>query len=180
MTSVLGLPPAPRRVALLALTLAALALALASPHVASDVSAFGEGTETRRIADKLQCPVCHGQSVAESNSQVAEGMRATIKAMLDSGRGENEIVDFFVARYGPGVLREPPRNGLYSAVWWVPGVALLIGAGIVFSAVRQRRRSRSAVRVVGAPARATRAPRGRDPDEPYRERLRLELESGGE
>ena len=161
------------RLALAAALLGLLTFAILSAQLAPPAHAFGEGIETRRIADKLQCPVCQGQSVAESNSQVAEGMRTTIKDMLDEGRSEKEIVDFFVERYGAGVLREPPRSGLFSAVWWVPGIALVLGGGLVLGIVRQRRRSRTDVGGCPEP------PPESAEDREYRERLRRDIESGG-
>jgi len=127
-----------RLLAAFGILLAAATSALFQPI--DHASAFGEGTDVKEIADQLQCPVCHGQSVSESDSQVAQAMRATIRDMLDDGRTEGEIKDFFIARYGRGVLREPPKSGIVSIVWWVPGIALIVGSGIVFSVARQRRR----------------------------------------
>ena len=38
------------------------------------------------ISGELMCPVCEGQSVAESNAQLARDMRAIIKTKLLEGR----------------------------------------------------------------------------------------------
>ncbi len=131
---------------------------------------YGDSTEVRRIADKLQCPVCHGQSVAESNSQVAQGMKQSIADQLAEGRTEIEIIAFFEARYGPGVLRSPPRTGIYGLVWWTPVLGILVGSVIVFSLLRQRRRASFDAQLTNAPV---------DPElELYRQRLRQDLEIG--
>ncbi|MSQ26252.1 MAG: cytochrome c-type biogenesis protein CcmH, partial [Dehalococcoidia bacterium] len=127
-------------------------------------------TEVRRIADKLQCPVCQGTSVADSPSAVADSMRSEIRARLEQGQSERQIVDFFVTVYGLGVLREPPKTGWYSAVWWGPGVALLLGAAIIFVAVRGRRQAESPREP--APAIPAAAPE----DERYRAEVRREIE----
>ena len=65
-------------------------------------------------------------------------MRRVIASKLEAGESEKQIMQYFVDRYGVGVLREPPKTGFYSAVWWVPGLALLVGLAIVYGVVRRR------------------------------------------
>ena len=128
----------------------------------------------RSIGGKLQCPVCEGTSVADSASQVAEDMREVIRTKLAAGESESDIIQYFVASYGPGVLREPPATGFYSAVWWVPGLALLVGAAIIYGMVRHRR---PAPDVAGEKVEVAPELSEEEMDR-YRERLR-ELERGG-
>ena len=158
--------------------LAAIGALLAATLGAPVAVGYTEATEVRRIADSLQCPVCQGQSVAESNSQVAVGMKDTIANLLAEGRDEAEILRFFEDRYGPGVLRNPPRTGFYSLVWWAPGVAIALGAAIVYGVLRRRRTAAGGGEL---PQDETYAPEEPplDPEfEPYRERLRRDLELG--
>ncbi len=81
------------------------------------------------IAEELDCPVCEGHSVRESNAALAVQMRNTIVAKLEAGHSEGQIMQFFADRYGPGVLRNPPREGLALGVWIGPPIA--IGFGLV-------------------------------------------------
>ena len=81
------------------------------------------------IAEDLDCPVCEGQSVRESNAALAVQMRNTIVAKLQAGHSKDQIMQFFADRYGPGVLRNPPRDGLALAVWIGPLIAM--GCGVV-------------------------------------------------
>ncbi len=81
------------------------------------------------IAEDLDCPVCEGQSVRESTAALAVQMRNTIVAKLKAGHSKDQIMQFFADRYGPGVLRNPPREGLALAVWIGPLIA--IGCGVV-------------------------------------------------
>ena len=154
-----------------AVVLALLAFAFVA---VGDVSAFSGDTEVRNIAKKLQCPVCDGTSVADSASPVAEGMRETIRAKLAAGATEKEILDFFVARYNTVVLRNPPATGWFSAIYWVPAVALIAGLGFILLAVRRRR---------WAAQLATPEGPSLDVDdeelERYRQRLREEVEDRG-
>lgn len=86
------------------------------------------------ISDRLQCPVCAGQSVAYSNSQLATEMRRQVMEQLEAGASEEAIMQYFVDRYGVSVLREPPKSGLHLWLWFTPGVALVIGGvGLVWT-----------------------------------------------
>lgn len=95
--------------------------------------------EALEIANSLNCPVCEGQSIRDSNSQLARDMRRTIQDMLDEGYTEEEIEDYFVDRYGVGILRDPPKDGFFMTLWWAPVVGLAIGALVLGTFVTQRR-----------------------------------------
>ena len=82
--------------------------------------------EVFEIAKKLRCPVCRGESAAESNAGVTEEMRRQIADMLKEGKSEDEIIQYFVDRYTDWILYEPPKKGLGLVVWLAP----LIGLGI--------------------------------------------------
>lgn len=81
----------------------------------------------RRVGLQLQCPVCEGQSVADSNSGLAKDMRALIRTRLEAGATDQQILDGFVASYGDGILTEPPKRGISLGVWLGPAIGLLVG-----------------------------------------------------
>jgi cytochrome c-type biogenesis protein CcmH len=83
--------------------------------------------DVRRVARQLQCPVCEGQNVADSNSGLARDMRGVIKAKLQAGEPDQQILDGFVQGYGEAILIDPPKQGASLAVWVVPLVAVAGG-----------------------------------------------------
>ena len=85
---------------------------------ADDSTADAVYARQSRIADQLDCPVCQGQSVKESNAQLAQQMRAIISTKIADGATDAEIFDFFATRYGVGILRDPPRRAWPSACGW--------------------------------------------------------------
>lgn len=114
----------------LALILAVgLLLALSSGPVLAAEDVYSDRTVD--IARQLSCPVCEGQTVADSNSRVALEMMQAVESQVQAGRSDDEIFDYFRARYGDEVLVEPPREGINLALWWLPVVALLLGLGVV-------------------------------------------------
>lgn len=109
------------------------------PQLVAGQDADSHGQDLRRIGNKLQCPVCEGTSVADSRSQIAVDMRAVILAKLATGESEKQILAFFVDRYGPAILRQPPATGFYSVLWWLPVVVLAVGAGGILLLSRRRK-----------------------------------------
>lgn len=101
--------------------------------------------EALEIADSLNCPVCQGLSVRDSNSQLSHDMQQQIQRMLDEGKTRQEILDYFVERYDVGILREPPKEGFILTLWWGPVIGLAVGILVLATFVVQRwaRRDRS-------------------------------------
>ncbi|GEM_PF-335785 len=90
--------------------------------------------EVSKIGRELKCPVCQNISVADSASELAGQMRATIKEKLEAGESKQDIIRFFVDRYGEEVLLNPPKDGFTSLVWLVPPVLIsLMGAALFLS-----------------------------------------------
>ncbi|MGE5443720.1 MAG: cytochrome c-type biogenesis protein CcmH [Ignavibacteriales bacterium] len=87
--------------------------------------------EAREISYLLMCPVCEGQTVAESNSQLANQMRAIIREKLQEGKSKDEIIAYFVSRYGETILGAPPAKGVNWLLWTLPALALLVGGGVI-------------------------------------------------
>jgi cytochrome c-type biogenesis protein CcmH len=92
------------------------------------------------IGKDLRCAVCQNQPISESNADLAKDMRNIIREQLQAGKSREEIVNYFVERYGDYVLMNPPVRGPGTVVWLAP-VALLLVVGISgFVFLRHRRR----------------------------------------
>ena len=90
----------------------------------------------RRIALQLQCPVCEGESVADSPSGLASDMRGVIRAKLIAGESDQQILDEFVASYGDSILTEPPKRGISLGVWVGPVIGVAVGIALVTMLLR--------------------------------------------
>lgn len=139
--------------------------------------------EVRQIAKQLQCPICESVSVADSPSELAGQMRAVIRRKLEQGESTEQIVAYFVERYGDAVRTEPPRTGFTLAVWLGPALVLLGGVVVLGfllrTWVRPPRQSidpstPTAVVTNGTSPRST-----PPPDSSHLERARRELEAFG-
>lgn len=111
--------------------------------------------EARSLERALRCPVCEGQSVADSNSAVALQMRQEIRRMLAQGRSRDEILQTFADRYGAWVVYMPPRHGWYLLGWAGPFLAVAAGAGVLVWWWRGRRPDLGGLSAGAAPAAAS-------------------------
>lgn len=78
------------------------------------------------IAHDLRCAVCQNQPVSESNADLAKDMRKVIREQLEAGKSRDEIVDYFVARYGDYVLMKPPAERAGLLLWIAPPLVLVV------------------------------------------------------
>jgi cytochrome c-type biogenesis protein CcmH len=83
--------------------------------------------QVNEISHLLMCPVCQGQSVAESNSNLAHDMRQIIRKQLEEGKSKDEVIAYFVKRYGETILASPPPKGVNWLLWILPGFAIVLG-----------------------------------------------------
>ncbi len=91
-----------------------------------------------RLIDELRCPKCQNQNLSGSDSQIAQDLRRELYRMINDGDSDKEIKDFMVARYGEYVLYRPRLNENTYALWFGPGVLLLIGIVVLALVVRKR------------------------------------------
>jgi cytochrome c-type biogenesis protein CcmH len=111
-----------------------LAIVLAFPAWAMDPSEMLSDTaleeRARAIDHALRCVVCQSESVASSNANWAEDARRTVRELITAGSSDEEIFDFFVARYGEFVLMSPRTSGS-NWLLWAAGPIMLLLAGII-------------------------------------------------
>lgn len=123
-------------------------IALAAVWIAVFVVVAQPRTAEQRtldIASQLRCPVCNGESVAESSTPISQQMRAIIRQQVDQGRSDQQIIAFFRERYGDSILTSPPVSGFTLFIWLGPIVMLLLGAALVILAGRDWRGARPAL-----------------------------------
>ncbi|MDP6549108.1 MAG: cytochrome c-type biogenesis protein CcmH [Dehalococcoidia bacterium] len=95
--------------------------------------------EAQAIDRSLMCPVCPAETIDQAQVELARQMREVVRDMLAQGSSRAEILDFFVDRYGTGVLAAPPKSGVNLLAWIMPvaGVVLaLLGALAILRSMR--------------------------------------------
>jgi cytochrome c-type biogenesis protein CcmH len=89
------------------------------------------------LGTRIKCPVCQGEAIGDSPSETAQAMVEVVKEKVAAGETDSQIVDYFTARYGDGILLDPPFAGRTLFVWLLPIAA--VGAGIWMILTRRRK-----------------------------------------
>ena len=104
---------------------------------------------TREVASELRCPVCQGESIQESPSELSQEMKAVVREQLAAGKTPDEVKAYFVGRYGEWILLRPSTGGVNALLYWLPPLMLL--AGILLVVILARRWMRPAPPVPSSP-----------------------------
>ena len=94
----------------------------------------------KALQRELRCVVCQGQSVDESNAPLAADMRRLIREQIQAGNSDDQVKEFFVARYGTFVLMNPPVDSDTYFLWFGPLVLIIIGAGVIGVTIMRARK----------------------------------------
>lgn len=134
------------------LVLSVLALGVAMTAMSSETAALTAGREAPLMAEdpklearlvdisqELRCLVCQNESLASSHAELADDLRREVRDLIRSGKSDQEIKDFLVARYGDFVLYRPEVKPLTWVLWFGPFVLLVIAAVFLALYLRQRR-----------------------------------------
>jgi cytochrome c-type biogenesis protein CcmH len=96
-------------------------------------------TRARNLSRELRCMVCQNQSIDDSDAPLARDLRLLVRDRLKAGDSDSQVIDFLTARYGEFVLLKPRLSLGTALLWFAPLAVLIIGAGAMLLALRQRR-----------------------------------------
>ena len=108
-----------------------------------DMTAFPSEELRQRyhtLTEELRCPKCQNQNLADSNSMIAEDLRAEVHRLLLDGKTDQQIKQHLVARYGDFVLYKPPVKSSTWVLWLLPIALLLVAVGVILLLVRGQRK----------------------------------------
>jgi cytochrome c-type biogenesis protein CcmH len=131
--------------------LAALALLLATPALAqsdlppaplayTQLADPAKEAQAKALMNTLRCLVCQGQSIADSDAEMAGDMRALVRQRIERGEKPEAVRTWLIERYGSYVSYDPPLDAATLPLWIAP--LLLLGVGILLArgSIRRRRR----------------------------------------
>ena len=81
----------------------------------------------KKLSNELRCPTCQGLSVKDSEAGFSTSIKGKIHELMKQGKSDEEIMAYFVERYGEWILRAPPVSGFNIVLWVLPGTAILTG-----------------------------------------------------
>ena len=94
----------------------------------------------RAVERLLTAPCCYKGTLEDHASAVATQMRQEIRAFLQSGKTQKQILDHYRNKYGQAVLVEPPQGGLSGFVLYGIPFGLAVLGLVIMTALMARRK----------------------------------------
>ncbi len=79
----------------------------------------------------IRCPICSGESLSESGSQIAYDMREAIRKKINDGYTDEEIISELKNSYGNSIIIVPPIKSSTYILWFIPLTTMLIGCFLI-------------------------------------------------
>ena len=89
------------------------------------------------INDLIMCPLCAGQTIAQSSNETSRQMRDLVIKKLRQGESKEEILQYFESRYGERILATPNKKGFNLMLWILPFVSVTLAAIVIFFLIRR-------------------------------------------
>ena len=93
----------------------------------------------RALMEEIRCLVCQGQSIADSDAELAGDMRAVVRTRIAAGERPEAVRGWLVERYGAWVSYRPPVEPLSWPLWAAPLALLGLAAWLVRKRLVRRR-----------------------------------------
>jgi cytochrome c-type biogenesis protein CcmH len=95
--------------------------------------------QAKALMEELRCLVCQGQSIADSDADLAGDMRAMVRQRIAAGEKPDEVRSWLIQRYGNWVSYRPPVEPATWPLWAAPILLLVMGAWLFRKRLVRRR-----------------------------------------
>jgi cytochrome c-type biogenesis protein CcmH len=93
--------------------------------------------QAKALMETIRCLVCQGQSIADSDAEMAGDMRSLIRERIQKGERPEAIRTWLIQRYGDWVTYEPPLSITTIFLWGLPLLLLMMGGGLAMGRIRR-------------------------------------------
>jgi cytochrome c-type biogenesis protein CcmH len=132
-------------------TLLALAIMLASPSLADSnlppaywsnrqLPNPRQEAQAQALMEQLRCLVCQGQSIADSDAELAGDMRDLVRRRIAAGEKPSAIRAWLIQRYGTWISYKPTSEPAAWPLWLAPILLLVAGALLIARRIKVRSR----------------------------------------
>ncbi len=97
-----------------------------------------EALTLNEIQGDVMCTCGCGKVLENCDCGTAEMMREEIRGMMEKGMTKDEIIKELQSMYGKEVLINPPKEGVFTGLWYYPVVVIVIGMAVIYMVLRKR------------------------------------------
>ena len=96
--------------------------------------------KAQELMQEIRCLVCQGQSIADSDAELAGDMRDLVRRRIAAGEKPEHIRAWLIERYGDWISYRPSAKPIAWPLWAAPVVLLIFGAAVAAGRLRRKRR----------------------------------------
>jgi cytochrome c-type biogenesis protein CcmH len=87
--------------------------------------------EASALMQQIRCLVCQGQSIADSDAELAGDMRDLVRRRIAAGEQPSAIRAWLIQRYGTWISFRPTAEPAAWPLWMLPLLLLLVAGYLV-------------------------------------------------
>ena len=87
--------------------------------------------KAQALMEELRCLVCQGQSIADSDAELAGDMRDLVRRRVAAGQSPATIRGWLIQRYGSWISYKPTAEPAAWPLWLAPLALLAIGLFLI-------------------------------------------------
>ena len=110
-----------------------------APYAYKQLSDPAKEAKATELMTELRCLVCQGQSIHDSDAEMAGDMRHLVRTRIEAGECPDQVRSFLIDRYGSWVSYQPRLDRETFVLWLAPLVLLLVGGFLVMRRLKVRR-----------------------------------------
>jgi cytochrome c-type biogenesis protein CcmH len=92
--------------------------------------------KAQALMEELRCLVCQGQSIADSDAELAGDMRDLVRRRIAAGEKPSDVRAWLVQRYGTWISYKPTAEPAAWPLWLAPLVLFIVGALLIRRRIR--------------------------------------------
>ena len=96
--------------------------------------------KAQELMQEIRCLVCQGQSIADSDAELAGDMRDLVRRRIAAGEKPEHIRAWLIERYGDWISYRPSAKPIVWPLWAAPIILLIFGGAVATGRLRRKRR----------------------------------------
>lgn len=95
--------------------------------------------KAQELMQEIRCLVCQGQSIADSDAELAGDMRDLVRRRIAAGEKPEHIRAWLIERYGDWISYRPSAKPIAWPLWAAPIILLIFGGAVAAGRLRRKR-----------------------------------------
>ncbi|GAA4017103.1 cytochrome c-type biogenesis protein CcmH [Sphingomonas swuensis] len=109
-----------------------------APYAYRQLEDPAQEAKATALMQELRCLVCQGQSIHDSDAEMAGDMRNLVRTRIKAGEPPEQVRSWLIDRYGNWVSYQPRLGADTFVLWLAPLLLLLLGGWLAVRRLKVR------------------------------------------